>query len=113
MKRPDPPAEYAGKSNPLDGDPTAADAGKETYTKNCISCHGESGRGDGAAAASLDPPPGNLARDQKEMSDAYMLWRISEGGMMDPFNSVMPAWKAVYSEDEIWQVVTYLRTYTE
>jgi mono/diheme cytochrome c family protein len=58
--RPAPPAEFAGMTNPFAGDDAAATAGKATYDANCASCHGPEGRGDGAAAASLDPKPGDL-----------------------------------------------------
>lgn len=35
--------------------------GKASYEMNCASCHGPAGAGDGAAAAALNPKPGNLA----------------------------------------------------
>jgi hypothetical protein len=44
------------------------------------------------------------------LSDDYLHWRIAEGGMMRPFNSVMPSWKGILSEDQIWMIITYLRT---
>ena len=34
-----------------------ADAGKATYTANCMACHGTGGAGDGPAAIALSPPP--------------------------------------------------------
>lgn len=34
--------------------------GKELYDAQCTSCHGESGQGDGAAAAALNPKPRNF-----------------------------------------------------
>jgi mono/diheme cytochrome c family protein len=33
--------------------------------------------------------------------------------MMEPFNSAMPAWKDTLSEDEIWQVIAYIREFAE
>ena len=38
-----------------------ADAGKATYTANCMACHGTSGAGDGPAAIALSPPPKSFA----------------------------------------------------
>lgn len=104
------PAAFQGKTNPLANDSAAADKGKEIYTTNCASCHGDSGKGDGPAGASLDPHPGNLAAAQAK-GDDYLFWRISEGGMGAPFNSSMPAWKDILSEDEIWQVITHIHTF--
>lgn len=107
---PTPPAEYADKTNPMAGNQTAADAGKQTFGTNCTPCHGTDAKGDGPAAASLNPKPADLADLESSFSDAYIFWRISEGGAMSPFNSQMPSWKNTLSEDQIWQVVTYLRT---
>jgi len=108
--RPAPPAEYAGKKNPMDGDAAAAVAGKGTFNIYCASCHGQSGQGDGPAAVSLDPKPQDLAGHEMEVGDDYLFWRISEGGMMEPFKSAMPAWKDALSEEQIWEIIAYLRT---
>jgi mono/diheme cytochrome c family protein len=108
--RPEPPEEFAELKNPLEGVDTALNAGKETYNVNCASCHGDTGLGDGPIGSSLNPEPGNLAEDQKTMSDGYLYWRIADGGIMEPFNSAMPSWKGVMSGDQIWEVVTYIRS---
>jgi len=103
------PAEYAGKTNPVANNADAIAAGKVLYTDNCLSCHGETGVGDGPAGASLDPKPGNLDEVAANDTADRIFWRISEGGMEAPFNSSMPAWKSVLSEDERWQVVSYIQ----
>lgn len=110
---PDPPAPYAGKTNPMAGDPGAVQAGEEIFQINCASCHGQTGAGDGPAAMGLSPKPVNLMEVGGKLSDAYMFWRISEGGGMAPFNSAMPAWKGILSEEKIWQTVSYIRTLHE
>ena len=112
MSRPDVPSEYAAKKNPLAGNANSAEAGKQVYNVYCTSCHGETGMGDGPAAASLDPTPQPLAKNQTSLSDAYLFWRISEGGLMEPFRSAMPAWKNALDEEQIWEVITYLRTFS-
>jgi mono/diheme cytochrome c family protein len=109
-ERPAAPDQYAGKTNSMAGDAAAAEKGKEVYTTNCASCHGDTGMGDGPSAASLDPKPKPLAQLAGILKDDYMFWRISEGGAISPFNSAMPAWNSSLSEEQIWQVVTYLRT---
>ena len=112
-ERPAPPAEYAELKNPLEGDDTAMSAGKETYNINCASCHGDTGLGDGPIGSSLNPEPGNLAEAQKKMSDGYIYWRIADGGILEPFNSAMPSWKGVMSEDQIWEVVSYIHSFDQ
>jgi mono/diheme cytochrome c family protein len=42
--------------------------GKKTYQTYCISCHGEKGAGDGAAAAALNPRPKDFTRRVFEKS---------------------------------------------
>jgi mono/diheme cytochrome c family protein len=107
---PTPPPEYAGKTNPLADDAAAGQAGEQIFDANCTTCHGTDGKGDGPAAASLDPRPSNLADTKSRFSDAYLFWRVSEGGAMPPFDSLMPSWKGILTEDQIWQVISYLRT---
>lgn len=108
--RPQPPAPYAGKSNPLASQARTIEAGKQTFRVYCASCHGETGMGDGPASGSLNPKPQPIAQTESQLSDDYLYWRIAEGGLMEPFMSAMPAWKSALSEEQIWQVVIYLRS---
>ncbi len=107
---PNPPEEYAGRVNPFSDDPEAIAEGELIYRANCSSCHGLTGEGDGPASGNLDPPAQNLAERHTNLSDAYLFWRISEGGLMDPFNSLMPGWKGLMNEENIWLVIAYIRT---
>jgi cytochrome c553 len=110
VKNIDIPAEYAGINNPLNGQDKDIKTGEAVYKANCASCHGDKGAGDGPAAISLHPAPPDLIERQQNLSDAYLFWRIAEGGMMAPFNSVMPSWKDALTEDQIWQLVAYIRS---
>ncbi len=98
------PAAYAGKTNPLG--PEAASAGAETYNTYCSSCHGPKGLGDGPAASALNPRPRNLQELRTQVGDDYLFWRISEGVE----GTGMVAWKGVLSEEQIWQVIAFIRT---
>lgn len=98
------PAEYAGLTNPLDADASAE--GAEVFRTNCEMCHGPQGHGDGPAGQSLDPKPRDLAVLQTKAGDDFLFWRISEG---KPGTS-MVAFKGILSEEQIWQVVSFIRT---
>ena len=106
------PAEHAGKTNPFSaeaaeqGSAEAAEQGAEIFKTNCETCHGPQGHGDGPAGQSLDPKPKDLSELQKINADDYLFWRISEG---KPGTS-MVAWKGILSEEQIWQVVSFIRT---
>jgi mono/diheme cytochrome c family protein len=106
------PEAYADLTNPVAGDETAVATGKSTFEIYCVSCHGEGGQGDGPAAEALNPKPADLTDGMMmiDLGDEYLFWRISEGGAMEPFNSAMPAWKNSLSEDQRWQLVTFVRS---
>lgn len=108
----EPPDEYANLTNPFADDPEAIAAGEQIYVVNCAPCHGKTGQGDGPAGAALDPKPANLADAEmmSMMSDGYLFWRVSEGGLFEPFSSAMPPWKDTLSEEQRWQVIAFERT---
>jgi mono/diheme cytochrome c family protein len=98
------PAEFAGKTNPLGAD--AAEAGADIYQANCRSCHGVQGHGDGPSAEVLNPAPKNLAELQAQVGDDYLFWRINTGKA----GTAMVPWKGILTEEQIWQVVAFIRT---
>lgn len=108
--RPAAPSAYANKTNPLAGNADAIAKGKIEYTNNCLACHGQAADGNGPAGASLTPKPTSLVKTLKEASVGYFYWRTAEGGGMAPFKSSMPAFKAILSEEKIWQITSYVQT---
>lgn len=98
------PASYSGLTNPLSDD--VAVAGGEIFQANCATCHGSSGHGDGPAGAALNPPPKDLSVLQLQVSDGYLFWRISEGSP----GTAMVAWRGILTDEQIWQLVTFIRT---
>lgn len=98
------PADYAGLTNPLGAD--AAAAGADVFKVNCESCHGPQGHGDGPAGAALDPAPKNLPDLAAQVGDDYLFWRVSTGKE----GTSMVAWKGVLTDEQIWQVVAFIRT---
>jgi mono/diheme cytochrome c family protein len=104
------PAQYAGKKSPYAfNDPAAIAAGKQTYDDKCSACHGALGKGDGPAAAALNPKPANFT-DKAFMQGLPVdchFYRISEGVT----GTGMPPWKAL-GEDTIWKLLIYERSFS-
>jgi hypothetical protein len=101
---------YASKINPLPMTAETVKSGERLYQQNCASCHGVSGLGNGPAGRTLNPPPSNIAALTKMpmATDGYLYWSIAEGGV--PLGTAMPAFKGVLNENQIWEIITYLRT---
>ena len=109
------PDEFASLTNPFAGDTDAIAAGQEIFVTNCVTCHGPEGAGDGDAAAGLDPKPADLGDNEmmSTLTDGYLFWRVSKGGTIEPFNSAMPSWEQSLTEEQRWQVISYVRTFSE
>ena len=103
------PAPYTGLTNPVKADQASLDRGAEQYSTLCASCHGDGGMGDGPAGANLAPPPAPVAHTSQMLGDDLLFWRISEGGLQEPFGSAMPAWKDSLDEETRWDLVNYMR----
>lgn len=103
------PDAYAGLESPVPASEDSIARGAALYASHCTVCHGESGLGDGPTADSYDPAPSPIAHTSQMLGDAYLFWRVSEGGSMAPFNSAMPAWKSVLDEQARWDVINYVR----
>jgi Cu/Ag efflux protein CusF len=89
--------------------------GKEIFTAKCALCHGDKGDGKGPGAVNLPLKPADLTdgRMVAEMPGNYWVWRVSEGGLVEPFKSkgsVMPAWKEELSLNDRWAVIAYAHT---
>jgi len=110
----EPPAEYTGVKYDGWNDPDAEHIGAEIFQAQCAVCHGDDGRGTGPLAGSLAHPPADLTSHfhvAPGIGDAYLFWRVSEGGTVEPFlslGSAMPAFKSVLSEKDRWDVLTYV-----
>jgi len=89
-----------------------ADA-KQNYQTFCAKCHGDSGKGDGASAATLATKPrdfADCARMAKE-SDEVLFKVIKEGGKANGFSGDMQAWSQGFDDSEIHSLVAYVRTF--
>lgn len=89
-----------GRGNP--------EKGKVVYNTYCLNCHGQTGKGDGPIGKSLIPPAADLTATGKK-SDEGLLKTIREGRP----GTAMPSWKHEISEQEILDVVAYLRSLSQ
>ena len=98
------PDSEKAKKNPLPSDKKTAEQGEKIAKVNCVSCHGDKGKGTGPAAVALNPKPADWTsvRVQKE-SDGEIFWKITTG------RGPMPSWRHL-SENDRWAVVRYIRT---
>jgi len=95
--------------------PHEADAanGALKFKEICISCHGESGAGDGIVGAALDPRPANFndAAFWETRDDEHLRKVITEGGPAVGKSPLMAPWGAVLSQNEITDVIAHLKTF--
>jgi mono/diheme cytochrome c family protein len=89
-------------------EPLTLEQGEELFMEYCSSCHGEAGYGDGAAGRALGAKPANFHDlEVTRQTDGALFWKLSTGrGNMPPF-------KDVFSEEQRWQLVGYLRKLTK
>jgi len=98
-----------GKSdvNPLQATEENVHAGKSNFTSYCMVCHGLDGQNTGVPFADkMAPPVPSLSSSAVQAySDGQLHWIIQNG----IFPSGMPASKDVFRDEEIWQLVLYIR----
>jgi mono/diheme cytochrome c family protein/Tol biopolymer transport system component len=103
------PGEASGPLNPFSADTQTLTAGRLLYQANCAICHSANGRGDGPAGVSLSPRPGDFTQHMvpgKHTDGQAFLW-VKNGFP----GTAMPAWGQRLSDEQIWQLVTYIRTF--
>ncbi len=78
---------------------------KQLYEKNCNSCHGPSGKGDGPASKMLKPPPADFDTVLKGKADADIAKVIKEGGKAVGKSAMMPAFGTKLTDDQIKSII--------
>ncbi len=103
------------------------------YGENCSVCHGDIAKGNGPLSKQLNPMPFNFQNRKAlaETTDAFLFWRISEGGqfrnipkpIQDTMSSqalglyvhqwsAMPSWRGLLTEEQRWMLVDGVRSKT-
>jgi cbb3-type cytochrome c oxidase subunit III len=101
-------ADAAKLKNPVASNAESIAAGQKLYAKNCASCHGESGKGDGKMGAQLKPLPSNLTdAEWKHGSTEGEIFTVIRDGVK---TTPMKSFKSKMTEHELWDVVNYVRS---
>jgi len=108
------PSNYIRRQNPLPATNKNIERGKELYQKEakptaCKMCHGIRGNGNGRLARGLDPAPRNFTcKDtMRSLSDGQLFWIIKNGSK----GTAMPAHKFILGDEDIWQIIYYLKSF--
>lgn len=97
------PADKRAKNSYIPFTGAVAREGEAMFTKNCMQCHGIPGKGN--MLKTLKPMPPDLASaTTQQRTDGDLFYIITTGRM------VMPSFKNVFSEDERWKIISFLRS---
>jgi mono/diheme cytochrome c family protein len=91
-------------------DAALLERGHMVYVQNCAPCHGETGKGDGTAAASLDPKPRDHTNRayMDTLTDASIAEVVKVGGALRGFPN-MPSHPHLGGEEMV-ALVAYVRS---
>lgn len=84
----------------------------DNYKSYCWQCHGMNGDGKGVNIRdmSVQPRDHTDAKDMSTRSDEELFKAIKEGGQAINKSVLMPPWGGTFTDDEIHDLVKYLRT---
>ncbi len=106
----DVPLDAAAVANPIQTSSDSVERGATVFSQSCAVCHGETGKGDGPAAAGLEPKPADLYADHvRSNTDGAMFWIISHGRE----DTAMPPWDNIVNEEDRWHLVNFIRSFSD
>ena len=91
-------------TNPVGVDEANLVAGARLYAEHCTLCHGDPAHPKSALADSLNPLAPQFTNDMADMPENQNFYIIQHGIRW----TAMPGWKNVLSEQQTWQLVTFL-----
>lgn len=99
------PANYKTMKNPVSASSGSLSNGKALWDMHCKSCHGKYGEGDGPKAANLDTHPGDFTLEEFQgQTDGSLFYKTKFG------RDEMPSFeKKIPDDQEIWDIVNYMR----
>jgi mono/diheme cytochrome c family protein len=100
------PANFKSMKNPVAMSDASTQAGQALYVKTCAACHGKTGLGDGPKAKSLKTVPTDFTKAiSQNQADGEHFYKTKTG------RGDMPKYDGKLSDDDIWNIVNYVRTF--
>jgi mono/diheme cytochrome c family protein len=100
------PANFKSMKNPVAKSDASNKAGMALYTKNCASCHGKAGLGDGVKARSLKTSSGDFSKaEYQDQIDGDHFYKTKTG------RGDMPKYEGKIADNDIWNLVNYMRAF--
>ncbi|MDX9812874.1 MAG: cytochrome c [Bacteroidales bacterium] len=100
------PAEFKNMKNPVASNEASIKAGGALYMKNCASCHGKTGLGDGVKSRALKDYAGDFSGAYyQNQTDGEHFYKTKFG------RNEMPKYEGKMSDEDIWNMVNYMRTF--
>ncbi len=110
------PEDIRQLANPLKDNLKNRTAGEALFNTDaqptaCKVCHGVTGNGLGMMAQGLNPPPRNFTckETMAEVPDGQLFWIIKNGSP----GTGMPPYFRTLADQQIWQIILYLRQFPQ
>ena len=86
--------------------------GQAAYQKSCATCHGTTGKGDGPMGVRMNPKLKDLTDKSYNgsLKDDYLAKIILEGGKAVGKSPMMPKMGGTLSENDVADLIAYLRS---
>lgn len=86
--------------------------GKALYGNLCATCHGNAGKGEGPAAAALNPKPKDLTDKAyvSKLEDNYLSNIVAKGGAAVGKSPLMPPFGASLKEQDVRNLIAFVRS---
>lgn len=92
------PAKDVARTNPVEHDPEAREAGANLFAQHCTSCHGDDARG-------KNNKPNLHSEHLATATPGQLFWLLTNGSLKNG----MPSWSRL-PEQQRWAIVSYLKS---
>ena len=100
------PANFKSMKNPVAKSDVSTKAGQALYAKNCTPCHGKTGIGDGVKSKSLKTAMNDMSKPEfQNQTDGEHFYKTKTG------RGDMTKYEGKLTDDDIWNIVNYMRTF--